>query len=463
MNMSKKNIHTKLNPFFLNGKRAMVSLGPLAAKRHCPYRCAFCYVQDDFSAYAKLDVDKIIQFLFDKRSEYDIVYVSGDTDSFAHPRTAMGLDLLYRIAMEFDCDLLFTTRTKFSEENYTTLKIIADEQKRTNNSFYACMSITRYSDNVGYVEPEPIPTPDERIEVLRRLKEIGATTVLAMRPFLPIVDKDDYLIILEKSHKFVDIALGESFFFIRDGKIQSRVFPHGISEEIEKNITRNQKMVFNDNKSLWDVWNSDEYEEFVSKHCKELGIVFAMHSDDAIFEYEQKNRICHKDRNINKNELWDLYDDARTLTGEMIERGKVLPVGRYHLVSAAWIRNSKGQFLISQRHPSKNYPYRWECTGGSVLAGETSLAGIVREVCEELGISISSDNAYLFHQTKREVMQDFYDAWLFTADIPLSLITTQPTEVINVKWVSKDELRGMLKKKEIHPLIDYIDKVLALD
>jgi 8-oxo-dGTP pyrophosphatase MutT (NUDIX family) len=365
--------------------------------------------------------------------------------------------------MEVDCDLLFTTRAKFTEENYATLKTIVEEQNRTNNALYACISITRYSDKTKYLEPSPIPTPDERIEVLRRLKEIGATTVLAMRPFLPVVDVEDYLTILEKAHKFVDITLGESFFFIRDGKIQGRVFPNGISADVGKNIIRDQRMVFDDNESLWDVWNSDEYESVVSNRCRELGIVFSMHSDDAIFEYEQKNRIHHKSRVVNSDERWDLYDENRELTGETIERGKLLPVGRFHLVSAAWIRNTKGQFLISQRHPSKNYPYRWECTGGSILTGESSLIGIIREVEEELGIVLSTENAYLFHQAKRDVMQDFYDAWLFTADVPLSSVITQPTEVINVKWVSKNELRQMVKRKEIHPLIDYIDKVLALD
>lgn len=52
----------------------------------------------------------------------------------------------------------------------------------------------------------------------------------------------------------------------------------------------------------------------------------------------------------------------------------------YHLVISAWIVNSKGQYLLSQRHPNKIYPFFWECTGGSVLASEDSLHGALREV-----------------------------------------------------------------------------------
>lgn len=130
-----KILRTQSDPFYLDGKRAMISLGPLTQKRHCPYRCAFCYVQDDFSSYVKLDVDEIIKFLKEKRSMYNIIYVSGDTDSFAPPRTREGLDLLYKAAIEVDCDLLFTTRTTFKDSDYEKLKLIAAEQKRTGHAF----------------------------------------------------------------------------------------------------------------------------------------------------------------------------------------------------------------------------------------------------------------------------------------------------------------------------------------
>jgi len=282
--MSKKKRSTN-DPFHLNGKRAMVSLGPLNDNAHCPYRCAFCYVQDEFVSYANLDVDDIISFLKGNRKKYDIVYVSGDTDSFAPPRTDRGLELLYKIVMEIDCDLLFTTRTTFTEDNYHTLKRIIDEQKRTQNMLYACVSITRFSESTAYLEPRPIPTPIERINVLRRLKELGATTVLATRPFLPVVDVQDYLQIIDMARDCIDIVLGECFYFIRGGTVQQRVFPDGIPQELEEDIVRNQRMSFDDNSASWDIWDSSEYQEAVEMKCKELGIMFAMHSDDGVQEY----------------------------------------------------------------------------------------------------------------------------------------------------------------------------------
>ena len=52
-----------------------------------------------------------------------------------------------------------------------------------------------------------------------------------------------------------------------------------------------------------------------------------------------------------------------------------------------WIRNSKGQYLISQRSANRpTYPLMWECVGGSVVKGEDSLQGAIREAKEEAGV-----------------------------------------------------------------------------
>ena len=88
-------------------------------------------------------------------------------------------------------------------------------------------------------------------------------------------------------------------------------------------------------------------------------------------------------------EKWDLYNAKREKSGITVCRGEIIPKGLYHLSVSVWIVNQQGQYLLSQRHPKKQYPLYWECTGGSVLSGETSLQGAIREVKEELGISLN--------------------------------------------------------------------------
>lgn len=278
---------TQLNPFYLNGGRAMVSLGPLTEKKYCPYSCAFCYVQDDFGSYVSLNLDDIINFLVINRNKYNIIYVSGDTDSFAPPRTDKGIQLLNMISQSVECDLLFTTRAVLPDTVLNRLSEIADRQHKVNKLLIAGTSITRYSEEVAYLEPAPIPSPDERIQHMKNMKSLGAVTMLGLRPFLPMVNVSDYITILDKIHPSLDIALGESFYFIRNGNIQKRVFPNGIPNEIEKEIKQGQKMYFDDNQSCWDTWSSLSVERTVAEHCRKRGIIFAMHSTEALEEYRK--------------------------------------------------------------------------------------------------------------------------------------------------------------------------------
>ena len=106
-------------------------------------------------------------------------------------------------------------------------------------------------------------------------------------------------------------------------------------------------------------------------------------------------------------EMWDLYNGKREKTGKVLPRGVPVPKGLYHLTVSAWIVNSQGQYLLSQRHPQKTYPLCWECTGGSVLVGEDSLNGAVWEVREELGIILNPFKAEIIYQIRREDVQDF--------------------------------------------------------
>lgn len=157
--------------------------------------------------------------------------------------------------------------------------------------------------------------------------------------------------------------------------------------------------------------------------------------------------------------LWDLYDRSRKKTGAAVERGQTIPDGSYHLVVSVWIMNSQGEFLLSQRHPDKPYPLYWECTGGSVLAGESSLEGAVREVREELGLALEPEHGRLLYQTRRDQCHDFYDVWLFHADTPVSALRLQETEVVAAQWVSRSTLFTMFRESQLHPLLDYIEKI----
>lgn len=156
-------------------------------------------------------------------------------------------------------------------------------------------------------------------------------------------------------------------------------------------------------------------------------------------------------------ELWDLYTKDRVLTGETHVRGDPLPAGRCHLVVHVWIRNAKGQYLISQRAASRpTFPLMWECTGGSVLKGEDSLAGALREVKEEVGIDLAPESGRVVRSEMRgEGFNDIVDVWLFDYDGPPALEKATTDEVAQCKWMGAEEIRSLFDAGEFVDTLGY--------
>lgn len=141
-------------------------------------------------------------------------------------------------------------------------------------------------------------------------------------------------------------------------------------------------------------------------------------------------------------EIWDLYDKNKTKTGEVIERGKKVPKGRYYITVVVWIQNSKDEFLIQKTVSEKHH--MWSTTGGHPKIGESSLEGIVTEIKEELGLIVSEKELQLFKTIKTE--DDFVDIYYIKIDVSLEEIAIQEEEVEAVKWASIEEINSLIDK-----------------
>ncbi len=165
-------------------------------------------------------------------------------------------------------------------------------------------------------------------------------------------------------------------------------------------------------------------------------------------------------------EIWDLYDEKRKLTGRTHIRGEELPDGCYHLVVHVWIRNSRGEYLISQRVADRpTYPLKWECVGGSVIKGEDSLHGALREVKEEVGISLPAESGRVVYTKTRGYVDgrrfnDIMDVWLFEYDGDADLANADTKEVAGTKWLKTADIRKLYDDGELVDTLEYFfDKV----
>ena len=57
-------------------------------------------------------------------------------------------------------------------------------------------------------------------------------------------------------------------------------------------------------------------------------------------------------------------------------------------VVAGLIRDNSGRILLQRALPGKRHAGLWEVPGGKVDSGETARAALVREISEELGLSL---------------------------------------------------------------------------
>lgn len=162
-------------------------------------------------------------------------------------------------------------------------------------------------------------------------------------------------------------------------------------------------------------------------------------------------------------EKWDILDSDGNKQGRIAVRGKtVLGNGEYHLVVHIWIFSSDGKMLIQKRSNSKRLmPGEWAATGGAAVSGEDSFTAAARELKEELGIKSNKDNLKFLKRIKRR--NSFIDIWTISSDTPIKELKLQKSEVSEVRWVSPDYLKTMIKEGSFHDYGKYYWSVIFGD
>ena len=152
-----------------------------------------------------------------------------------------------------------------------------------------------------------------------------------------------------------------------------------------------------------------------------------------------------------KIEYWDLYDRERNPLGITHQRGLPLRPGQYHPVVGIFTVNSRGELLLTKRHPNKSSGGCFEATGGCICAGETPLPSAKRELFEETGIK--TDRLQPLSVDVIELPGDPVICWsyLLLKDIDVKDLALQDEEVTEALWASPKLVDGLIPCGAMEP------------
>ena len=112
------------------------------------------------------------------------------------------------------------------------------------------------------------------------------------------------------------------------------------------------------------------------------------------------------------------------------------PTGRVIHVVAGALFDATGRVLIAQRPPGKHMAGGWEFPGGKLEPNEDALAGLKRELREELGIETLRASPLIAYEHAYAERRVYLDLWLvheFSG-------TPKPLDGQALQWVTLDEL-----------------------
>lgn len=169
-------------------------------------------------------------------------------------------------------------------------------------------------------------------------------------------------------------------------------------------------------------------------------------------------------------ELFDVLDANGNSTGIIQERGVCHREGDYHATVHMWIARRcavkcSWQILLQKRSNCKDsHPGYYDISSaGHISAGDSPLPSALRELQEELGLTVSPDELHPIgiHQGSFDDTfygipfhdREFSHVYLLEKDIKPEEFTLQESEIESVLWMDLAECEEAVSKNTIHHCI----------
>ncbi len=156
------------------------------------------------------------------------------------------------------------------------------------------------------------------------------------------------------------------------------------------------------------------------------------------------------------DELVDVCDEDDNLLPSTIMKSLAHKKGVWHRAAHIWIYNSNGEILLQLRSKSKSvFPCLWDISAaGHVGAGEEPITAGIRELNEELGITVKKENLHFFTIKKVQThyqkltINEFYHVYLLLFNCDVKKLKLQNEEVQSTQFLS---LKKVEEELHFHP------------
>lgn len=175
-------------------------------------------------------------------------------------------------------------------------------------------------------------------------------------------------------------------------------------------------------------------------------------------------------------EMFDIIDESGNPTGETIDRETAHSQGILHRTAHVWLlRKQQGrtQVLLQKRsHNKDSHPGCYDISSaGHIPAGIDFVASALRELEEELGVSVKAEELVfcgrrrIFHKDmfhgKAFVDNQVSNIYCVWKDIEPEEMKLQKEEVEEVCWIDLEQCRKMVEENKISHCI-YMEELNML-
>jgi len=116
------------------------------------------------------------------------------------------------------------------------------------------------------------------------------------------------------------------------------------------------------------------------------------------------------------------------------------------MLAVVFIKNNEGKYLIQKTSKEKNNIF--SSTGGHVLHGENPLDAIIREIKEELNLTVQKNQLKFIDRMIFKDKPCIFNLFLLESDFDINQIKIQEEEVESIEWLEQNQIINLIENNE---------------